>query len=290
MKSVIYFVLFMAGMSVTAVAQLSPLDNVFSSNQQLIEDAVKDGLFVVRSCYRLQDTTKTEPTYFGRNNLPYFGNTYSLGIKVRSGYYTDDIAARPWLYDSNYDTYRTAASYKPVISESYYRPHHDSTYLSLPYQDRPVKEITKEQVYFTEDTVFQDKGFIPDTLPGLKKGWLVWVTTDKPLHEQPGQTLSFSIYRSELTFDGDTGRYEVRSLATDRIVLGGIYVIPDFSEVGQITFRVAGVLSKKGDQWNVVRLMGQSPMAGISTGGTDTNELTPIHVPDNNPVNNPRRR
>ena len=276
MKNVFYMVLFIAGINVTSMAQQSPLDNVFGSNQQMIEEAVKDGLFVVRRYYQLQDTTKTEPTYFGWNNLPYFGFTYSLGMKVISGYYMDDMAARPWVYDSRYDEYRGNARYVPVISESEYRLHNDTVYLTLPFRDRIVGEITKDHICFIQDTVFRNKGFMVDTVGGVKKGWLVWAVTDKPLSEQPGQALSFLSYRAELTFEAGKESYEVRNLTTDKVISGGIYVVPDYSKIGRITFRMAGILAKSGEQWKVIRIM-KSSVGGSSGGTGNANELTPIN-------------
>ena len=289
MKTIIYMVLFFAGINVAAQQSISFV-NPLSNNQQLIEDAVKDGLFVVRRYYKLQDTTTTEPSYYGWNNLPYFGFTHSLGVKIKSGFYMDDMAGRPWEYDARFEEYRNSARFAPVISDTEYRLQDDTAYLKLLMDERLVSVISNEQVYFVKDTVFENKGFSVDSLVGVKKGWLVWVITDKPLQEQPDQAFSFTIYRTELTFENDRDSYEVRNLETDKSILGGIYVIPDNSEIGQITFHIAGMLEKKENQWNVVPASKKSSTGENSTGvagtgaGTDrngTNELTPIQNSDN---------
>jgi len=295
MKRVLYLLVFIAGIHASAYSQqLSTLDNLLSNNQQLIEDGVKDGFFVVRRYYKLQDTTKTEPTYYGWNNLPYFGFTYSLGIKIKSGYFMDDVAGRPWVYDARFEEYRNNARYAPVISESEYRIHNDTTYLKLLQNESLVSIISNEHLYFVKDTTFNNKGFAVDSLLGVKKGWLVWVITDKPLQEQPDQTLSLTIYRAELTFENDSVSYEVRNPTTDKSILGGIYIMPDNSEIGQITFLIAGILEKKDNQWVVIPVrkkssLGQNAPGAVNanTNNNEVNELTPI--PNNDSRNNSSR-
>jgi hypothetical protein len=257
-------------------AQFS-MENILSPSQQLIEEAIKDGVFVVHSCYRLQDTTSDETTYYAWRNLAYFGDTYSLGVKVKKGYFTSDMANHPWKYDAKYEEYRRKNRYKPVISENYYRQINDTGYLSLSLENRSIKEISTNRIYLVEDTVFQNQGFDVDNTNGLKKGWLVWVVTDKPLSEEENQEISFLIYRNELIFEAekDTYNIETKNLPRNKTILCGIYVFPKQQQIGEITFLLCGYLHMENAQWQVVRYTNYEKENSVS------DDLTPLPLDEN---------
>jgi hypothetical protein len=280
MKRIIGMLLF-TGLCVMANAQsMLPIGNMQSANQQLIESAVVNGLFVVHRCYQLQDTTTAEPSYFGWNNFSYFGDTYSLGVKVRNGYYSGNMAAHPWMYDIKYEEYRNRNRYVPVISESYYRQVEDTAYQTLPLKDRIVKEISSNRIYFVQDTLFQNKGFEIDNSDGIKKGWLVWAVTEKPLAEQNNQAVSFLIYRAELVFESGKESYDIKNPSTDKVILGGIYLLPKTTGIGEITFQLTGYLHREDSQWQVIRpanheMLRPLPDSELSNGEAG---LTPIPI------------
>jgi len=290
MKKTVYVFLLFTGITTGLFAQQLPGfgTTYFSNNQQLIEDAVKDGLFVMSSYYKLQDTTKTEPAYYGRKSLPYFGVTYTLGIKVKNGYFISNAAVHPWMGDSNYreSTYRNDNRYVPVVSEYKYRLLDDTAYQPLPLKDATINEISKNRSYFVRDAVFQNEGFNIDTSTGMKKGWLVWATTDKPLAEQPEQALSFTIYRAEVVFEKSKDSYEIKAPATDKIVLGGFFVLPVPTGIGQIEFKLTGILANEMNQWSIVRMTSTEADSSSGSGISKKNSgLTPIQD-ENDPAAN----
>jgi len=254
MKNTIFLWFVFAGITIHLPAQqLSPF-GAASASQQFIEDAVKNGIFILRRCYRLQDTTAQTPTYFGWQNQNWFGETYSLGIKVKEGYYLSDKAARPWIYDAKFEQYATSDKLVPVISASEYKMMEDSIFTVLPNHDDRMKEISAHRFYLAQDTaVFQQKGFYADGSDGAKKGWLVWLVTDRLLEEQNHQTPEFLIYRSELTFESGKESCEIKDPATGKKILGGFYFLPKFTDVGQINFYLCGILHHENDKWHVVR-------------------------------------
>lgn len=282
MKKLIFAITMLAGMlaglHVAAQTNIS-LGNMLSSNNQLIEDAVRDGILIVRSCYQLQDTTRTTPTFFGRNNMSYFGETFSPAIKSREGYYMGDKASHPWAYDARFEEYNQSSQYAPVRSVRAYRLLDDTTYRSLPYNDDSMREVSARRVYQMQDTVFQQKGFRVDNDNGTKKGWMVWLVAERPLEEQHNQSVSFQISRAELTFEQGTDFYDVKEPTTSKTLLGGYFLMHAATDVGQLEFYLSGILHHKDGKWQAVRLntvgnagITPSPSPSPSTEGG----LTPI--------------
>jgi hypothetical protein len=246
-----------------------------SSNQQLIEDAVKDGLFVLHQYYRLQDTTAATPSFYGWGDLPHFGDTYSLAVKTVGGYFSGNQTIHPWMYDSKFEEYRDSRQYAPVISTTEYKLTDSVAYSPLAFKNIAFTSVSDNRVYRMQDTAtFSGKGLCPDYTVGEKKGWLVWAVSDKPLSESNTQKLSLMIYRSELVFDAGKELYEVKNPSTEKIVLGGIYILPEITGIGQVTFKLLGFLHNENNKWNVVKLKDPSSASGapgntpaVGTGG-----------------------
>ena len=278
-----------AGIHAFAQQPSFSLGNMSSSNQQLIEEAVKDGLFVVRQRYQLQDTTAQTPALFGWQNRNWFGESYSLGIKVKTGYYLSDKAIRPWIYDPKYEQYTANNKLTPVLSAREYRTVEDTVYKALPNNDISVKEISSSYIFQVQDSVsFEQKGFPVDTCDGTKKGWLVWLVTDKPLEEQTDQLPTYLIYRLEMNFEQGKDRYEIREPSSEKHILGGFYFVPAFNEIGQITFCLAGILNHENSKWYVVCLSDSIDTKVIQPNDSEVG-LTPIQIEQSNNINPPPR-
>lgn len=248
-----------------------------AQNQILIEEAIKDGFFIIRRCYQLQDTVANAPAYYGWNNLPYFGETYSLGVKTPEGYYLTDKAFRPWIYDSRFEDYAGSSRYVPALLAGSYRLPEDTVYHTLPDSGVVIKDISTHRVYLAQDTaLFRQKGFSVDYSDGVKKGWLVWVVSDTPLAEQNRQALSFLIYRSELTFEPEKDCYEIRDPVTSQNILGGFYLLPEVTGIGHLVLHLTGILHHEQGKWQVVRA-GRSANSNATPPQPVGGSLTPIN-------------
>ena len=280
------FIVLIIFVYVDVVAQPSLLQ---SSNQQLIVDAVEDGVFIVRRCYQLQDATAATPTYFGWQNHDWFGETYSLGIKVKEGYYLSDLAIRPWIYDKKFEQYAESKKFAPILSVSEYRMLEDTSYQTLPYRGVLMKDISTHRVYLAQDIAsFHQRGFSVDDSAGMKKGWLVWLVFDKPLEEQNNQKPTFLIYRSELIFDQEKEYYEIRDPVTNKHILSGFYVVPEITDIGQINFILTGILHRENDKWQIVRFQNSANSNTIQSHSVEDG-LTPIIIQQTNEPDTPSR-
>ncbi|GAP71198.1 hypothetical protein SAMD00024442_1_11 [Candidatus Symbiothrix dinenymphae] len=272
------FVLFL----MVCLAVVQPLDAQFalrslsSGNQQLIEEAVRDGLFVVRQSYQLRDSV----TSYGWNNLPQFGTTYSLGVKVVDGYYLDAQAVTPWLYDPKFDEYRDSKQYTPVISQTDCYRLSDTTFRKVSFR-LPSEGVGSSNFQFVTDSLFANEGFAADNSDGAKAGWLVWVVSADSLDKITAGALSLLIYRNELKFEAGENTYKIDAPTTTKTVVGGIYIVPKTEGIGKISFYLGGIAHRQEGDWRVVRL-GESEANVQEVAGQARNDkkgkggLTPI--------------
>lgn len=233
-------------------AQLPPLKGLQSSNQQLIEEAVKHGLIVIQQTYQLCDTSTIPNKYYGRNNQDYFGKTYSLGIMTTNGFCAFDEAIYPWKYDFNYDKYKDSLKYQPKLYKTYYKGLTDSAFTDMSFNIDDNITLHDNILYNVPFPEFE-QGFTFDTKRnGEKKGWLVFVGSKSDVAENDTISLQLTIYRTELEFQEDTFQYEIKKPAVTQTILGGFYINPVFDGVGKIRFDLSGVVRKIKDKWYVV--------------------------------------
>ncbi|MDR1555698.1 MAG: hypothetical protein LBS88_01535 [Tannerellaceae bacterium] len=226
-------------------------------NPGLIEEAVKDVFFIIRQGYQLKDVSVKPPKYYGRDNNPFFGFTYSLGIKTTTGFYTDEKVLRPWDYDSNYDSYRTNKSYEPVLSGARYRSFYSDNLQEMTFVTDSCATLSKPFVHVKNTKIFNGKGFSTEVRNGIQNGWLVWVVLDKPL-ETIGSVGSFLVLNPhELQLESSQKTYEmpVPSVERNKIIAGGIYIVP-VASAGQISYQLVGLISESDNKWYLQKITG----------------------------------
>ncbi len=254
------------------VAGQPSLFHTASANQQLIEEFVGNGLFLLRQDYQIKDTATGK--YYGRGG-DVFGSIYALGIKLQGGYCLSDRGVRPWEYDEHFNDYRKG--YIPVMYKTYRRELTDTAMTGCPqWGDKRMRELLLGKFSYVADSLFGGDGFETDLTAGRKKGWLVWVVSKKAIAEAAPQTsVSYAIYRKELDIRDGAGEYVIDAPSVDQKVWGGIYVVPVQTAVGQITFRLVGVVDRWGDQWIVFTPFEKllSPVSVVSDGKS---MLTPV--------------
>lgn len=250
-------------------AQFRSFTGPASANQQLIEEAVREGLFIVRQAYQLEDTTAEPPAYYGRDGKSYFGQTYSVGARLCGGYVIDARLTAPWLEDTHFEEYRHSTQYRPVISKTEYRDIAEITYHPLAFRAENRDSVQKGSVCQQQDSLFS-AGFSLWEEEGLCKGWVVLAVGEKPLSESDSAQLSLLIYRTEVNLEADKQLYEIKAPATSLSVMGGIYVYPVVNGIGQLSFRLAGLVQQIEDKWYIMGVKGAAVADRIS------GSLTPI--------------
>jgi len=217
-----------------------------SNNQQLVEDAVRDGLFIVESSYRLKDK---KDKFYGWGDDNFFGKSRSIGVKVVGGFILSDMAVHPWNGDARYSDYRTNYEYTPVVSKSEARPVGDSVAFGLPYADLDMKPIADGQfVRVNDDSVFIGQGFDIDDSLSLDRGWIVWVVADD------SGDCSLIVTRRDSKVESRLSTARVEPPSTQKTVMGGVFLVTKTSGIGQLTFLLKGLLVPKDDKWAIASI------------------------------------
>lgn len=236
-----------------------------SDNQQLIEDVIKTGLFLSKQSFQICDKETGE--LFGLNGKKEFGIQYSVGVKVPNGFCLTDKAVRPWLYNSKYVRYKE--KYDPVFYQATFSElKENAEYNSLDYASTKPEEVMDSVIYRFSSNTFGEKGFVLDSTKGKKDGWVIWVNADQNIDFEQTLNLNYIIYRKVLTVNERNRSFDINKPNTEQNVLGGIYVVPVYTAIGIVEFRLCGLILSINDEWKVC-----CPFVGLTN--TSVTEATP---------------
>lgn len=224
---------------------------ITSSNQKMVEDAVKDGIILVRQYYQLKDTTVHPVQYYGRNNQADFGMSLSLGILFENGYLSGIEAFNPWMQDDNFIEFKNS-KYVPVLSRTEFRTfssfHFDS--LQICNEIIPLQE---GHIFMPKDSLFASKGFTCNKDIGKQECWLVWITSQEEFrNESDSLNLALTTYRIDITVEKGNSIYNIPSPPFKKNIIGGFLISPVVTAIGNISFRLVALLEKKQDEWQAV--------------------------------------
>ena len=156
----------------------------------------------------------------------------------------------PWLYDVNFDKYKN--DYTPVLFQALYSGLEETaTYNLLDYEYNEKEVVVDTAVYRFMSNTFDGKGFILDNTTGKKDGWIVWIIAREDSNSEDNIQLDFLIYRKEITISKNGQSFEADKPEGKLNILGGIYVVPTFKEIGIIEFQMCGVLALKNTSWRI---------------------------------------
>lgn len=238
-------------MSLPVCAQFESF-RLSSDNQELIREAVKDGLVLVRQSYQLEDTLTGKR--YTLDNRPEFGGLTAVAVRTAGGLILPKALLEPWTGDRNYDEFRTE-NLIPVLSRTSVLSAGDTAWrempLIAPYRVSPLADTAWVEA---ADSSYCGNGFTVGK-PDSRDGWIVWLASDTEDLDAPD--FSMVVYRYELPESaGADGMVDVKSVNTKSTVLGGIVVVPVFDSIGRIDFVLRGVISGSPDAWKLILLGG----------------------------------
>lgn len=199
----------------------------------LVFKAVAPALKIIKQQYRL----KKDGDFFGRNNKPHFGESFSLGVKVAGGMILQNEVLYPWVNDKDYKDVNEAGKYTPVLYDSYQKSVIGGDYekvdfeLNTPY----VKSVGKDSLLYIHSDVYSDFGLNMDTASGEKSGYMLWV------YETDGKC-DYKVEALNLQASVESTVIPMKTSSPSK-VLGGVYVIPVNERPGTISFYLVGVAS-----------------------------------------------
>lgn len=246
-----------------------------TSNQQLIEDAVRSGLVIYSQSYQLKDTISNQ--IYGRNGSDEFGKSYTIGVKIENHLMVPKSALSPWDNDPNYQRY--ISTHKPLLFKSSVRIIGDSTkYECHPTLDTTSVLLDNLYIQLKDTTCLKYSGFTKDEYYGDKKGWLVWITADNGIEMSDSIIReNLMIYKKDIIVSTDSLLVKVDKPQTEKKIWGGIYLTPQQVQLGTIQFLISGILHCVDEQWYIYTPFCRNQ----DNDNVEENELTPV-VEDGN--------
>lgn len=248
----------------------------------IVESSLLPELSIMRQQYRLSRDGKT----YGKNNKPYYGETFSLGVKISNGMIISNNVVEPWKNDADYKRLNSSNKYKPELFGSFQR-----SLGSIDYQEVDLEFCTdyvhsidsKSSIYIHEEKK-GDFGLSIDDIPGEKIGYMVWVYTNTNLQDS---SMSVNIKQSPMRLlASEDSAYVSLDVVDAEKILGGLYVVPKYERGGRILLQIVGIATIVGDEnkWKLAVLTKgvaerktNSNPAEVTNGGSV--EPTPIESP-----------
>lgn len=221
----------------------------------LVFNAVAPALNIVKQQYRL----KKGGDFFGRNNMPHFGESFSLAVKVAGGTILQNEVLYPWVNDNNYHDLSDSDKYIPVLYHSYKRSVTGGEYEKINLElDTPyVQQIGKDSLLYSLSDKKRDFGLEIDTESGEKSGYMLWV------YEAEGKC-DYVVEALKLNASVDSTVISMKPSNLSSL-LGGVYVIPVNERPGTVSFYLVGVASTCNNKdWSLKLMTQESPNINIT--------------------------
>lgn len=272
MKTKLYIVALVLLCSMPIVAQILNFP-LRTNNQQLIDEAL-GGVFVkLDRSYELCDTVNDE--HYGRDGKDYFSKVSFIGIRTEKGIVFPSCSKTPWEVDKDFDEYKGV--YKPLAVETIIAA------IGLEGEKGRVidgvwqpSELSDNLCLLT-DSAGNAPRISVDTIAGVKKGWVIWLSADK--NSADVDSVKLTSIREDLEIPTDGMPVRVESLQISEHVYGGVYVTLARASAGHIVLALSGILVHDEDEWVL-----EFPFLAVTN---DDKTLTPIPglgVSGNNPI------
>ncbi len=209
------------------------------SADSLLIKAIIPSLSIVRQQYRLEKNGE----YYGKNNCPFYGESYSLCVKVSGASILQNKVATPWEFDVDYQRVNQSGKYNPVLFWGFQRSLSDTIYKAVEWDLE--KQISSDGLLYESEDKIRDFGLTIDETAGYKSGYLVWAYSSTNVQDSAMVvTLKSSTFKVEAPFaEGD-----IQMTPSDsEKVIGGIFVVPSFESGGRIIIKLVGVAAKSAD-------------------------------------------
>lgn len=226
---------------------------VAGTSDSVLIDAVQPGLYVVRQQYQIRNVA--DGKVYGKDGNNWFGETYSLGVKVAGGLLVTRAVMRPWEGDTDFDKVNNHGKYVPQLYRTTYLRSVDGG----DYREANLDFDTPEyiDVYGSDSLLFRhiesqaDFGFLTDERFGTTEGYLLWAYRDSTA-AHADMKVRLRVARKRLGPVADS-LYVACAPVDSAKALGGVFVVPVTDRVGQVSFRLAGIALQTADGRWVLR-------------------------------------
>lgn len=251
-KLICSFMLFLAvSLPVKAQSLRDYIRSRAESTDSILLKAIMPSLSVVRQQFRLEMNGE----YYGKNNNPFYGETYSLCVKVSGASILQNQVATPWKYDSDYQRVNQSGKYNPVLFWSFRRSLTDSIFIPTEWDlEKPI--TTNDLLYESEDKI-RDFGLDEDKNPGLKTGYMVWAYSSTSIQDS---AMHVTLRSSAFNTEAPSSEAEITmSPSEPEKIIGGVFVVPVFEKGARIQIKLVGVAAKSDEgKWLLHLLTNQA--------------------------------
>lgn len=233
--------------SLTSLSVSAQLFNfaIKTNNQQIIDEALSGAFVKLTQSYELNDTVTKE--HFGRNGKDYFSQIPFIGVETEEGTLFTKSVINPWELDIDFSEYE--GKYKPQITQTdLVLLNEGNTYANKTIDFSKVTEKAKNFIIL-KDTIQAKKGLKLDSIYGEKRGWFVWLTSDRNLLEVDSVKLLSIKKDIEVPINGEA--LFLSDPDINENIIGGFYLTPTQTEIGQITFILTGVILRDANGWKL---------------------------------------
>lgn len=245
MKKNLLLGLLIAFCSMPCIAQISIADLLKNGAKlgqgiNITKEALSPDLYIIRQQYRLERKGKT----YGKNHKPYYGETYSLGVKVSGGMYVTNSVIEPWKGDVDYERVNADGKYKPEYFWTYQRHLNDSVYkaVELDFGTAYISAVNADKSLWLHQDLQSDFGLSVDNSLAEKKGYMLWAYSKTNAQDSAMVVeLRQSVFKTVVKADSilvpmspnDEGK-----------LIGGLFVVPKYEKGGVVKMLLAGVAVK----------------------------------------------
>lgn len=215
-----------------------------------IIDALKPELCIIRQQYQL----KRGEDMYGSDGKSYYGETYTLGVKVPGYLYMQRGVLKPWEGDKNYNRVNADGKYESVYFKSFQRSLAETKVayspIEIEFGRSYLQAINSDQTLYRQEDLVSDFGLSIDEAGGVKRGIMVWVYSNSTLKDS-AMTVSFQQEMLSLEAKSDSILIPQTVSNADRL-LGGVFVVPSYERGGRIQIRLAGIAVRTANgDWNL---------------------------------------
>lgn len=236
----------------------------------IVLESITPELSIIRQQYRL----KLKEDYYGKNNKPYYGEKYSLGIKVGGGLLFLSNIVKPWEGDADFERVTAKRKYLPELFWSYQRGLRDSVYHDVEleiYNPNYVFPINADSTLYRQDDQVSDLGLIINDSGGKKNGYMVWAYTQTNVQDS---AMNVTLRQSSYVVDAKPDSMQIAmSPDNPEKILGGLFVVPKYEQGGRVQMQLAGVAVRtKNGKWALQVLLNPEAKKTEKTRNATTKE------------------
>ena len=203
----------------------------------LIMKAVSPALWIIRQQYHLERNGE----FYGKNNRSFYGETYTLGVKISNFTLLQRGVVFPWEKDHDYIRVNAGGKYIPTYFRSMRRPINGLEWQDVDFDfgSQFTKPASMDSLLFLNQDKIADFGLTEDKTEGPKHGYMIWAYSTSDLQDS---TMQVKLMPKAFSVEAKADSCSI-SVSPDNMenVLGGIFVVPYVERAGYIKILLLGM-------------------------------------------------